>query len=95
MLTAFSCALSPTSVFNVHLRDMYTGAPHPAAPNPAVLTLQPVGHQVSYSISISGDYLGIYVLSANEINNEVIIWNWKTGVCKLVSPRPLGMEMKR
>ncbi|EPT03889.1 hypothetical protein FOMPIDRAFT_74431 [Fomitopsis schrenkii] len=83
LLVAIQMPAAPTSVFNVHLRDMYTGAPHPAAPNPAVLTLQPVGHQVSYSISISGDYLGIYVLSANEINNEVIIWNWKTGVCKL------------
>ena len=95
-LPSSRCALtplsttSPTSVFHVHLRDMYTGGPHPAAPTPAVLTIQPKGIQMSYNIVVSGDYLGIYVLSADGINNEVVIWNWKRGVCKLVSPRLIG-----
>ncbi|KZT72794.1 hypothetical protein DAEQUDRAFT_722413 [Daedalea quercina L-15889] len=83
LLVAIQMPDSPTSVFHVHLRDIYTSAPHSAAPNPAVLTLQPEGPQVSYTIQISGDYLGVLVLSANEISHEVVIWNWKTGVCKL------------
>lgn len=83
LLVAIQMPNSPTSVFHVHLRNMYTGAPHSAAPNPAVLTHQPDGMQMSYSIQISGDHLGIFVLSANEISNEVVLWNWKTGVCKL------------
>ena len=88
-------AFSPTSLLHVHLRDLYTGSPHPAAPNPAVLTLQPEGLPVSYSIVVSGDYLGIHVLSADEIHSEIIIWNWKTGVCKLVSFRLVGVDTKR
>lgn len=92
----FSCAASPNDIFHVHLCNLYTGAPHSPAPNPAVLTLRPVGNQSSYSISISGDYLGVYMLSTNGIANEVVIWNWKTGVCKLVSPRPcVGVNLER
>ncbi|KAH9937048.1 uncharacterized protein B0H18DRAFT_968898 [Fomitopsis serialis] len=96
LLVAIQMPDSPTSVFHVHLRNMYTGAPHPAAPNPAVLTHQPDGTQASYGIQISGDHIGIFVLSANEISNEVVIWNWKTGVCKLrhvligLAKRPLN-----
>lgn len=88
-------AFSPTSLLHVHLRDLYTGGPHPAAPNPAVLTLQPMDTPESYSIIVSGDYLGIHVLSAPRIHNEIIIWNWKTGVCKLVSFRLIGVDTKR
>ena len=51
---------------------------------------------MSYNLIVSGDYLGIYVQSAGEIHNEVVIWNWKTGVCKLVSPRfAIGVNAKR
>ncbi|TFY52154.1 hypothetical protein EVJ58_g10171 [Rhodofomes roseus] len=89
LLVAIQMPDSPTSVFHVHLRNIYTAAPHTAAPNPAVLTHQPDGMQVSYSIQISGDHLGVFVMSANEISNEVVIWNWKTGVCKLAELQAL------
>jgi hypothetical protein len=45
----------------------------------------------SFSIRISGDYLGILVMNDDDDDdddgNELVVWNWKTGVMNLVRER--------
>ena len=45
----------------------------------------------SYSIRVSGNYLGILVINNEDDDdgdgNELIVWNWKTGARNLVNER--------
>ncbi|KAF9462092.1 hypothetical protein BDZ94DRAFT_1261927 [Collybia nuda] len=66
--------------YRFHLRTMSTGADHPLALQPVICHIQEKPNlQVSYAIQISTEFLGIFLISAEE-ENELFIWEWKTGV---------------
>lgn len=42
----------------------------------------------TYAVQVNGDYLGIaFVSEDDELDNDVVVWNWKTGTRLLVSTR--------
>jgi len=66
---------------------MSTGAPHPMAPNPPIIsypqTVQDT--QLSYTIQISAQHLGILFNSAEAGENELVVWEWTSGTTEVVS----------
>ncbi|CAL1695559.1 unnamed protein product [Somion occarium] len=64
--------------YSIHLRTLSTGESHPAAPKPAVLTYTPNFRCSSFTIQTSAELLGIIFHSMDGMDNELIIWNWKT-----------------
>jgi hypothetical protein len=71
----------------MQLRHLYTGAAHPLASTPAALThtLDSDVDPVSFSIRISGRYLGVLFISTGGGENELMVWDWKTGHVQMVS----------
>lgn len=42
----------------------------------------------SYAVQVNGDYLGVaFTCEDDEIDNDVVVWNWKTGDRLFVSGR--------
>lgn len=42
----------------------------------------------SYAVQVNGDYLGLAFTSEDdEMDNDVVVWNWKTGDRLIVSDR--------
>ncbi|TCD69894.1 Amino-acid acetyltransferase, mitochondrial [Steccherinum ochraceum] len=70
--------------YTIHLRSMTTGKPHPHAPKLAELKHIASARNYSFAIQTSGDYLGILFESADENDNELVVWNWKSGVVEMV-----------
>lgn len=70
-------------VHQVHLLSLKKtpGAPHPLAKGGDVLSFTQgfVDPQMSFVIQVSGDFLGILSATVQAGQNELIIWNWKTG----------------
>ncbi|KII93780.1 hypothetical protein PLICRDRAFT_49798 [Plicaturopsis crispa FD-325 SS-3] len=68
----------------IHLRALDTGGPHPLVPGSSAIlehvqNLRP-GHRVSYTIQVSGCYLGVMFHRHGGLgNNDLVIWNWRTG----------------
>ncbi|KAI0695131.1 hypothetical protein BC835DRAFT_1273744 [Cytidiella melzeri] len=69
--------------FHVHLRSMQTGQPHQEATKPAVLSHTPEGEQFSFAIQISGDHIGILFICSDEHESQILIWDWRTGICEM------------
>jgi hypothetical protein len=71
----------------MQLRRLSTGAVHPLAPTPANIThvLDESIDPLSFSLQISGKYLGVLFISGGEGESELVIWDWKTGRVQLVS----------
>ena len=70
------------------MRTLSTGEKHPLAESTATLehTLATIPERdVSvYSIRICGDFVGILVRNAERGGNELVVWDWKTGVQNLM-----------
>jgi hypothetical protein len=68
---------------------MSTGGPHPKAPKPPVIsypqTVQDT--QLSYTVQISAQHLGIFFNSAEAGENELAVWEWTSGALEAVSIR--------
>lgn len=65
---------------------MSTGVAHPLAIKPVICHIQvEPDPQLSYTIQISAEYFGILFFSVEDGQNELIIWEWKTGVIETVS----------
>ncbi|OBZ79706.1 hypothetical protein A0H81_00991 [Grifola frondosa] len=64
-------------IVNTHLLELSTGRRHPIA-SKSVLSYRPAGSH-SFAIQISGDFLGVFFISGDESESELLIWNWKTG----------------
>jgi hypothetical protein len=81
---------STPNLSRIQLRTLSTGEKHPLAESTAAV----VEHTLSapevilaswtHSIRIAGDYVGILFLELFDGRNELVVWNWKTGVRKLV-----------
>ncbi|KAK7059119.1 Amino-acid acetyltransferase, mitochondrial [Paramarasmius palmivorus] len=70
--------------YRFHLRTMSKCTKHPLARESVLMHTQKVPDiQLSYSIQVSGDNLGILFNSVEAGENELIIWDWKTGTKKL------------
>ena len=78
----------------VRLHSLSTGEEHRLARDNATLEHLPVVPRLRWlhSIRVSGDYLGIlFINHDNDVGdddddgNELVVWNWKTGVKNLVS----------
>ncbi|KAF8167746.1 hypothetical protein B0H34DRAFT_682904 [Crassisporium funariophilum] len=71
--------------FRVHLRTLSNGKPHPLARDAPVLSLPQVTEEgsVSYTIQISGNFLAVHFCPNTIGENELAIWNWKTGVLQV------------
>ena len=77
----------------VRLHSLSTGEEHRLARYNATLEHLPAVPRVRWlqSIRISGDYLGILFINQDndgdddDDGNELVVWNWKTGVKILVS----------
>ncbi|TFK42125.1 hypothetical protein BDQ12DRAFT_599035 [Crucibulum laeve] len=68
-----------------HLRTMSTGERHPLAPQDAVFSHMQRDQDLmlSYSIQISGDYVGVLLHRFEVSDNELMIWDWKKGQAKV------------
>jgi hypothetical protein len=85
--TLFSC--------RIRLLTLSAGEEHRLAGDNATLEHLPAVPHVhwTHSIRISGDYLGILFINIDgdgdgdndDDGNELVVWNWKTGVKTLVS----------
>lgn len=72
---------------------MSTGIVHPLAIQPVICHVQvEPDSQLSYTIQISADYLGILFSSVEDGQNELIIWEWKTGAIETVSKQQHCLE---
>jgi hypothetical protein len=79
----------------IRLLSLSTGEEHRLARDNATLEHLPAVPRVRWmhSIRISGDYLGILFINNDDDGdddddddgNELVVWNWKTGVKNLVS----------
>ena len=71
---------------SILLRRLSDGSPHPSAVKTSTLehSLPITVARVSFMIQICAEYLGIMFISGGEGNNEMVIWNWKTGVKQMV-----------
>jgi hypothetical protein len=74
-----SCLTASDSNFLIHLFILSTGEKHPLAGSNAVVEYSTAHNQLSHSVQISGDHIGII------FDGELVVWSWKTGVRKLVS----------
>jgi hypothetical protein len=87
-LTYGDLLLSHPEPCQIRLHTLSTGETHPLARNPATLEYTRIvpGHTIvsSYSIRVSADYVGILFLYHDD-ENELVVWNWKTGAKCLVS----------
>jgi hypothetical protein len=70
----------------MHLRAMSTGEPHPLAPKLAVLShLQRFRDSAaSYTIQVSADHVGVLFHRVEAGENELIVWDWKSGHIEVV-----------
>ena len=71
---------------SIHLRRLSDGSPHPSTAKTSALehSLPITVARVSFMIVICAEYLGIMFISGGEGDNEIVIWNWKTGVIQMV-----------
>jgi hypothetical protein len=79
----------------IRLLSLSTGEGHRLAGDNATLEHLPAVLRLRWmhSIRISGDYLGILFINNDDDGddddddggNELVVWNWKTGVINLVS----------
>lgn len=80
----------------IRLLSLSTGEGHRLARDNATLEHLPAVLRLrwTHSIRISGDYLGILFINNDDDGddddddddgNELVVWNWKTGVINLVS----------
>jgi hypothetical protein len=78
---------NPDHSYHLHLRTMSTGGPHPKAPNPPIISYPQLVQdtQVSYSLQISAQHLGIIFHSVEGEENILAIWEWTSGVLEAVS----------
>ncbi|KAI0068303.1 hypothetical protein BV25DRAFT_1793722 [Artomyces pyxidatus] len=84
---------SGTNLCSVHLRTLSSGARHPLAPKSGILEYErPIEDTArtdwSYSIRVSGDYVGILFLNDPAALCELFVWEWKTGVLRLKIVEP-------
>lgn len=77
----------PDRTHRFHLYTMSTGQIHPLAPSPAVVCHpQAVPDPgLYYSVQVSGDHIAILLNSVNAGENELIVWEWKSGIIEAVS----------
>ncbi|KAJ3550285.1 hypothetical protein NMY22_g566 [Coprinellus aureogranulatus] len=82
-------------VHQIHLLSLERtpGTPHPLAKGGHILSLTQdfIDPELSFTIQISNDYLGIMAHTAHAGQNEFIVWNWKTGERKM---ELIGDEMR-
>ncbi|KAG7450677.1 uncharacterized protein BT62DRAFT_529398 [Guyanagaster necrorhizus] len=70
---------NPNPSFQLHLWSMSSGKAHVYASVPVLKHAQKVpDHGMSYTIQVSGDYLGVE-FNGNNAPKELVVWNWKTG----------------
>ncbi|KAF5387231.1 hypothetical protein D9757_006816 [Collybiopsis confluens] len=75
-------ATHPT--YHIHILTMSTATKHPLAADSGMLYHdRSLPHLASYSMQISGDFVGILFYANGLLQNEFIIWGWKTGEKKL------------
>lgn len=70
---------------------MSTGRPHPLSSKPATLLFtSKYLYERSYIIQVSCDHVGILV-SAQECDNELFVWDWKSGGLRMVCKFPISL----
>jgi hypothetical protein len=94
-MTTYGYFISSASLhYRIRLLTLSTGEEHKLARDTATLEYLPAvnGPHIhwSYSIRVSGDYVGILLMNNGDggdddsDRNELVVWNWKTGVQNLV-----------
>ncbi|KAI0041549.1 hypothetical protein FA95DRAFT_1548610 [Auriscalpium vulgare] len=73
----------------VHLRQLSTGQPHPLGPTSGQLPINKLlgetwWYDWTYSIRVSGDYVGVLFSNDDGGETELYIWNWRTGAVQLL-----------
>ncbi|KAH8999900.1 hypothetical protein EDB86DRAFT_619298 [Lactarius hatsudake] len=68
--------------------SLSTGRPHPLAANDGIIEV-PAGRAICLAGSgLYGDYIGAVAYSLSDRSTHLILWNWKTGECKVDAPLP-------
>ncbi|KAI9445328.1 hypothetical protein H4582DRAFT_909672 [Lactarius indigo] len=80
---------SAPELCRIHMYSLSTGEKHPLAGSAGAVEHTLAVPDVviirwSYSIRICGDYVGILFIERFERRNELVVWNWRTGVRKLI-----------
>ncbi|KAF5374083.1 hypothetical protein D9757_010711 [Collybiopsis confluens] len=71
-------------IYNLHVQTMSAAKKHPLAVESGIIrhSRHAFDQSTSFSIQISGDYVGLF-FHDSAMQNEFIIWEWKTGNKKL------------
>lgn len=75
----------PREVYRVHLLQLSTGKKHPDARESTIVPQSQPATNSSFAIQISGKYLGVLFNSGDGDQSQLLVWNWKTAACDLVS----------
>jgi hypothetical protein len=70
------------------------GNPHPSAKGGHILSMTQdfIDPELSFTIQVSGDFLGIQTNTVQAGQNELVVWNWKTGERKMVTVCPTSLN---
>ncbi|KAH9167907.1 hypothetical protein EDB89DRAFT_1641944 [Lactarius sanguifluus] len=68
--------------------SLSTGSPHPLAANDGIIEV-PAGRAICLGGSgLYGDYVGAVAYNLSDRSTHLVLWNWKTGECKVDAPLP-------
>ncbi|KAH8977392.1 hypothetical protein EDB92DRAFT_1574589 [Lactarius akahatsu] len=68
--------------------SLSTGGPHPLAANDGIIEV-PAGRAISLAGSgLYGDYIGAVAYGLSDKSTHLVLWNWKTGECKVDARLP-------
>ena len=68
------------------MRTLSTGQQHALSANEGIFHLEVFGFKESWCVSfdgrheISGDFIGVITSHNDELDDFLLIWNWKTGL---------------
>lgn len=88
--TAYSYFLSSAPHYRIRLLTLSTGEKHRLTKDTATIECTrgvPANLDIrwSYSIRVNKDYVGVLSINNDDVDeNELVVWNWKTGAINLV-----------
>lgn len=72
-------------LYRMHVLELFTGQKHPDTTSTGVVDHSAGDNHFSFAIQISGQYVGVMFISHDVHDNQLLVWNWRTGATELVS----------
>ncbi|EKM61136.1 uncharacterized protein PHACADRAFT_247528 [Phanerochaete carnosa HHB-10118-sp] len=70
-------------LYRVHVLELSSGQKHPNTTSSGVIDHSAGGMDFSFAIQIAGLFIGVMFISHGVHENQLLIWNWKTGITEL------------